>query len=198
LQYEGDEGRGSTGRGQLQEGSVSSPTTQQLRTAGRRRREAEEKLEHHIETARHKHDLHGGAAGPMDGRTLIPRPRIHCVATGLSGARHGLRPCRRHPCGLKTKYAAPGGPKHRRGPLRLRRTANELWPFPWSQHRRHRNPSPWTGGPGPPYGCFRSIGDGLPGAFEGMGIFPLEAQTHPPLTEIFAYPGGRRRRSVLI
>ena len=51
---------------QLHEGSISSPTTQQLRTVGRRRREAEEKLEHHIEAARHKHDLHGGAARPTD------------------------------------------------------------------------------------------------------------------------------------
>ena len=55
--------------GQLREGSVSSPTTQQLRTVGRRRREAEEKLEHHIEAVRHKHDVHGGAAGLMDSGT---------------------------------------------------------------------------------------------------------------------------------
>ncbi|MCB5291971.1 hypothetical protein [Arthrobacter sp. SO3] len=32
------------------------PTTQQLRTVGQRRREAEEKLEHHLDEARHKNE----------------------------------------------------------------------------------------------------------------------------------------------
>jgi hypothetical protein len=32
----------------------SAPTTQQIRTVGQRRREAEEKLEHHLGEARHK------------------------------------------------------------------------------------------------------------------------------------------------
>ena len=45
--------------GHHQEGYVGSPTTQQMRTVGQRRRDAEEKLEHHLETARHKDDLHG-------------------------------------------------------------------------------------------------------------------------------------------
>jgi hypothetical protein len=34
----------------------TSPTTQQMRTVGQRRREAEEKLEHHLQEARHKDD----------------------------------------------------------------------------------------------------------------------------------------------
>lgn len=55
--------------GQLQEGSASSPTVHQLRTVGQRRREAEEKLEHHIEAARHKHDLHGAPVSPMESGT---------------------------------------------------------------------------------------------------------------------------------
>lgn len=38
------------------EGYSGSPTTQQMRTVGQRRREAEEKLEHHLEEARHKDD----------------------------------------------------------------------------------------------------------------------------------------------
>ena len=32
----------------------AAPTTQQMRTVGQRRREAEEKLEHHLDEARHK------------------------------------------------------------------------------------------------------------------------------------------------
>lgn len=32
----------------------TAPTTQQMRTVGQRRRDAEEKLEHHLEEARHK------------------------------------------------------------------------------------------------------------------------------------------------
>lgn len=34
--------------------SHDNPTTAQMRTVGQRRREAEEKLEHHLEDARHK------------------------------------------------------------------------------------------------------------------------------------------------
>lgn len=54
-----------------QDGYVGSPTTQQMRTVGQRRRDAEEKLEHHLEEARHK-DVHGDDAaneagtGPID------------------------------------------------------------------------------------------------------------------------------------
>ncbi|MGO4491968.1 hypothetical protein AB4Y86_07745 [Arthrobacter sp. 2YAF22_2] len=36
----------------------SAPTTQQIRTVGQRRREAEEKLEHHLDEARHKSEHH--------------------------------------------------------------------------------------------------------------------------------------------
>lgn len=46
------------------------PTTQQMRTVGQRRRDAEEKLEHHLQEARHKAEHHeaedekeAGAAG---------------------------------------------------------------------------------------------------------------------------------------
>ena len=38
----------------LEGGYAGSPTTQQMRTVGQRRRDAEEKLEHHLEEARHK------------------------------------------------------------------------------------------------------------------------------------------------
>ncbi|WP_354217213.1 MULTISPECIES: hypothetical protein [unclassified Arthrobacter] len=37
----------------------AAPTTQQMRTVGQRRRDAEEKLEHHLDVARHKGDLLG-------------------------------------------------------------------------------------------------------------------------------------------
>ncbi|PTT61970.1 hypothetical protein [Arthrobacter sp. HMWF013] len=39
----------------------AQPTTQQIRTVGQRRREAEEKLEHHLEEARHKSEDHDAA-----------------------------------------------------------------------------------------------------------------------------------------
>jgi hypothetical protein len=44
-----------------QDGYVGSPTTQQMRIIGQRRRDAEEKLEHHLKKARHKDDLYGAA-----------------------------------------------------------------------------------------------------------------------------------------
>ena len=46
----------STQKHQDQVGYVGSPTTGQMRSVGQRRREAEEKLEHHLEEARHKED----------------------------------------------------------------------------------------------------------------------------------------------
>jgi hypothetical protein len=54
----------------------AAPTTQQMRTVGQRRREAEEKLEHHLQDARHKDDLHHDevsepdGAGPVDSRDV--------------------------------------------------------------------------------------------------------------------------------
>ena len=55
----------------------TAPTTEQLRTVGQRRRDAEEKLEHHLEEARHKtdhshesdheHGSMGAGAGAVDG-----------------------------------------------------------------------------------------------------------------------------------
>jgi hypothetical protein len=45
--------------GRHQEGYAGTPTTQQLRMVGQRRRDAEEKLEHHLRKVRHKDDLHG-------------------------------------------------------------------------------------------------------------------------------------------
>jgi hypothetical protein len=36
----------------------TAPTTQQMRIVGQRRREAEEKLEHHLQEARRKEELH--------------------------------------------------------------------------------------------------------------------------------------------
>jgi hypothetical protein len=59
-----------------QEGSAVSPTTQQMRTVGQRRRDAEEKLEHHLEEVRHKDDPRNDDAaqqedtGAVDGRDV--------------------------------------------------------------------------------------------------------------------------------
>ncbi|MBE4718696.1 hypothetical protein [Pseudarthrobacter sp. AB1] len=49
----------------------AAPTTQQMRTVGQRRRQSEEKLEQHLEQARHRDDPHHDAvpeseeAGPL-------------------------------------------------------------------------------------------------------------------------------------
>lgn len=53
----------------------AAPTTQQMRTVGQRRRDAEEKLEHHLEEARHKAEHDEAAAedtesGSADARDL--------------------------------------------------------------------------------------------------------------------------------
>lgn len=45
----------------------AAPTTQQIRTVGQRRREAEEKLEHHLAEARQKSEAQKTAADPDDG-----------------------------------------------------------------------------------------------------------------------------------
>ena len=52
--------------GHDREGYVSSLTTQQMRTVGQRRRDAEEKLEHHLERARHEADLHAEDAANQE------------------------------------------------------------------------------------------------------------------------------------
>jgi hypothetical protein len=52
-----------------------APTTQQMRTVGQRRRDAEEKLEHHLQEARHKDEPHAEEvsepeAGPVDSQDV--------------------------------------------------------------------------------------------------------------------------------
>ncbi|ACL41265.1 hypothetical protein Achl_3305 [Pseudarthrobacter chlorophenolicus A6] len=42
----------------------TAPTTQQMRTVGQRRRDAEEKLEHHLQEARQKDHPHGAEPSP--------------------------------------------------------------------------------------------------------------------------------------
>jgi hypothetical protein len=46
--------------GHDQDSHGGSPSTQQMCTVGRRRRNAEEKLERHLDEARHKSGAHGG------------------------------------------------------------------------------------------------------------------------------------------
>ncbi|UZX04832.1 hypothetical protein F8G81_21230 [Arthrobacter sp. CDRTa11] len=48
------------------EGYAGSSTTQQMRTVGQRRRDAEEKLEHHLEEARHKEPRHDDDAAQKE------------------------------------------------------------------------------------------------------------------------------------
>ncbi|WP_211882114.1 hypothetical protein [Pseudarthrobacter albicanus] len=52
----GEQKNENTREYQHQDGSAGSPTTRQMRTVGQRRRDAEEKLDHHLEEARHKDD----------------------------------------------------------------------------------------------------------------------------------------------
>ncbi|MDE8669590.1 hypothetical protein PY310_13485 [Pseudarthrobacter sp. H3Y2-7] len=49
-----------------------APTTQQMRTVGQRRRDAEEKLEHHLQEARHKehHDETSEPGAGPEGRPV--------------------------------------------------------------------------------------------------------------------------------
>jgi hypothetical protein len=53
-------------QGRHEDANPGSPTTQQMRTVGQRRRDAEEKLEHHLEEARHKEHPSGEAASKAD------------------------------------------------------------------------------------------------------------------------------------
>ncbi|MET1065170.1 MAG: hypothetical protein ABWX85_09400 [Arthrobacter sp.] len=59
-----------------QDGYAGSPTTQQMRTVGQRRRDAEEKLEHHLEETRRKKDprpddaADAAETGPVDSRDV--------------------------------------------------------------------------------------------------------------------------------
>lgn len=56
------------------EGYAGSANTQQMRTVGQRRRDAEEKLEHHLEEARHKDHRHDDdAPKPESGNEESPR-----------------------------------------------------------------------------------------------------------------------------
>ncbi|WP_306637421.1 MULTISPECIES: hypothetical protein [Micrococcaceae] len=48
----------------------AAPTTQQMRTVGQRRRDAEEKLEHHLQEARHKGEHHESGSGTEVGQAL--------------------------------------------------------------------------------------------------------------------------------
>jgi hypothetical protein len=56
----------STQKHQDQVGYVGSPTTGQMRSVGQRRREAEEKLEHHLEEVRHREDHSRGQEAKDD------------------------------------------------------------------------------------------------------------------------------------
>ncbi|WP_461188531.1 hypothetical protein [Arthrobacter sp. Z4-13] len=51
----------------------TAPSTQQMRTVGQRRRDAEEKLEHHLQEARHKNEHHGAAAETEAGSAGITK-----------------------------------------------------------------------------------------------------------------------------
>jgi len=52
----------------------AAPSTQQMRTVGQRRRDAEEKLEHHLQEARHKHDHDHVEGGPEVGLAGTVQP----------------------------------------------------------------------------------------------------------------------------
>jgi len=62
----------------------SAPTTQQLRTVGQRRRDAEEKLEHHLEEARHKSE-HPDDAEPKAETGDTPAGNPEAPAEGRPG-----------------------------------------------------------------------------------------------------------------
>jgi hypothetical protein len=64
----------------------AAPTTQQMRTVGQRRRDAEEKLEQHLQEARHKDDPYQGEPA-----TQAATPRVDENDGGLA-ASEGVDP----------------------------------------------------------------------------------------------------------
>jgi len=54
-----------------QDGFAGSPTTQQMRTVGQRRRDAEDKLEHHLHEARHHDDPGHDNAANVEGTGAV-------------------------------------------------------------------------------------------------------------------------------
>jgi hypothetical protein len=59
----------------------AAPSTQQMRTVGQRRRDAEEKLEHHLQEARHKDASHHTEAVKQEGNGAVDS---HAVAASQS------------------------------------------------------------------------------------------------------------------
>jgi hypothetical protein len=66
----------------------AAPTTQQIRTVGQRRREAEEKLEHHLQEAKHKDDLHHDEASGPEGAVPVESRDVAAIQNdeGLTAA----------------------------------------------------------------------------------------------------------------
>ena len=69
----------------------AAPTTQQMRTIGQRRRDAEEKLEQHLQEARHKDPAHH--SGPVtQSIPLIQAPDAAGQDDGGMGTTEGIDP----------------------------------------------------------------------------------------------------------
>jgi hypothetical protein len=69
----------------------AAPTTQQMRTVGQRRRDAEEKLEQHLQEARHKDHPHNG--DPITQAVpLIEVPEAARTDDGGLGTTRGIDP----------------------------------------------------------------------------------------------------------
>jgi hypothetical protein len=69
----------------------AAPTTQQMRTVGQRRRDAEEKLEQHLQEARHKDHLRDGAP-TTQAVPLIEVPDVTSQDDGGLGTAGGIDP----------------------------------------------------------------------------------------------------------
>ena len=69
----------------------AAPTTQQMRTIGQRRRDAEEKLEQHLQEARHKDPAHHSAPVTQS-VPLIEVPEVAGQDDGGMGTTGGIDP----------------------------------------------------------------------------------------------------------
>lgn len=70
----------------------AAPTTQQMRTVGQRRRDAEEKLEHHLQEARHKDDVHPAGVSEPEGADPVGSRDVAAVPNDDGPVRRFISP----------------------------------------------------------------------------------------------------------
>jgi hypothetical protein len=87
-----------------QQTAFAAPATQQMRTVGQRRRDAEQKLEHHLEEARHKNDHHPSTDPEKDHGTA---PDGAVDAAGIASIQNDDQLAAADPVDLNASQAIP-------------------------------------------------------------------------------------------